>query len=173
VVGFGSGGEAVAQVDLKKKFPLMTPSKSAPPLFRLNGCGLGLYGKRNLDQETGTYLTTLCFSLVFVPLLAFRAYRVGDGLGRRYVLGHEPLSAFARLWNTSLVVAILVIVGAVQYRAYTTSPSYVAQKKMEQAKALVEKGQLGEAARVYRHLAIAGADQSQNATAAQGCRRCI
>ena len=63
-------------IDLKQKFPLMTPVKSAPPLSRINGCGVSLYGKRDFDAETASYVATWCLSILFVPCLGLRAYRV-------------------------------------------------------------------------------------------------
>jgi hypothetical protein len=59
--------------DWKTKFPKMTPGKSAPPLFRFNGCGVSIYGSRDHDAETGTYVATWCISLLFVPVFALRA----------------------------------------------------------------------------------------------------
>ena len=43
--------------------------KHAPFLFRLNGCGAGLYGHRDLDDETGTYVKTwfLCAQVAGGP----------------------------------------------------------------------------------------------------------
>ena len=43
---------------------------SGPALFRLNGCGLGVYGRRDFDRETGTYVKTYCISVFFIPVLA-------------------------------------------------------------------------------------------------------
>jgi hypothetical protein len=69
------------KINLKEKFPEMTPVKGAPALFRLNGCGLGLYGRRDADHQTGTYVSTYCLCLIFVPVLALTAYRIADARG--------------------------------------------------------------------------------------------
>jgi len=44
----------MAEVDLKEKFPNMTPIKSAPSLSTINGIGFRLYGSRDADAYTGT-----------------------------------------------------------------------------------------------------------------------
>jgi tetratricopeptide (TPR) repeat protein len=155
------------QVDLSQKFPFMKPVKSPPPMMRINGCGLALYGKRGEDEMTGTYVATLCFSLLFAPILAVKAYRVARAMnGGWYFVGKEPLSVFARAWNTILLAAILTGALGIWHHAYTSSPAYIAQRKMEDARKQADAGQLGRAAVIYRQLALAGADQAENAQAA-------
>jgi hypothetical protein len=48
----------MSEIDLNRKFPDLRPIKSPPPMFRINGCGVALYGRRDADQETGTYVAT-------------------------------------------------------------------------------------------------------------------
>src|SRR5205807_371887 len=81
--------------------------RSAPPLFRINGCGFGVYGKRDFDPETGTYVKTYCFCLLFIPVVALSAYRVADASRGWYFLGRVPLSGFARVWNVLLLAVAL------------------------------------------------------------------
>ena len=90
----------MTQVDLNAKFPSMTPIKKAPPLFLLNGCGLGMYGRRDFDKETQTYIATWCFALL-IPIFALRAYRVAKAEQGWYFIGREPLSPFARRSNSN------------------------------------------------------------------------
>src|SRR5687767_13840449 len=93
---FASRGNRVREPDLRKKFPDMTPGVAAPSMFQFNGCGVALYGSRDADEETGTYVATWCLSLVFIPILALRAYRVARAMnGGWYFVGREPLSGFA------------------------------------------------------------------------------
>src|SRR5688500_16128436 len=82
-------------INLSERFPQLRPIESAPSLFTLNGVGFGIYGSRDHDPETNSYIKTHCLCVLFIPLLAFRAYRVmqapqGQGW---YFLGREPLSA--------------------------------------------------------------------------------
>ena len=47
-------------------FPNMRPIKSAPSLHTINGIGTAVYGARDHDAETGTYVKTHCFCFLFV-----------------------------------------------------------------------------------------------------------
>src|SRR4051812_22784730 len=98
----------MAEFNLKQKFPSMTPIKGPPTLMRMNGCGVSLHGKRDYDSETNTYIATWCISLIFIPIVGLRAYRVAAAQnGGWYFIGREPLSSFVKRWNILLIVAIL------------------------------------------------------------------
>ena len=150
-------------VDFARKFPLMTPVKSAPSLILVHGCGVSLFGRRDPDDETGTFVATWCVALLFVPVLCLRAYRVARSPKGWYFLGREPMSGLAKLWNLVIVGGIAATVGIIQYNIYTSSPAYRAKLQMASAATLVSQGHLGQAAQVYQKLALAGADQSQEA----------
>jgi len=57
-------------------FDRMVPIDSPPPLWRINGVGTTIMGKRDVDAQTGTYVATLYFTFVFVPLFPITSYRV-------------------------------------------------------------------------------------------------
>jgi tetratricopeptide (TPR) repeat protein len=154
----------MAQIDLTKKFPQMISIKSPPPLARINGIGTGVYGRRDHDPETNTYVTTLCISVLFVPILCLRAYRVAPAQRGWYFLGREPLSGLARGWNVVLLAAALLIFGGVRYDTYTSSPAYKAKRQMAEAHKLADGGHLAGAAKIYQTLALAGEEQAANAT---------
>jgi hypothetical protein len=158
----------VARIDLESKFPGMIPVKSPPAMFRFNGCGIALYGRRDADAETKTYVATWCVSLLFVPCFCLRAYRVSPAQRGWYFIGREPLSTLAKSWNVLLVTAILGALGVVQYDKYVSSPAYKAKSQMTQAHSLAADGHLSDASKIYRTLAIAGADEAGNATTALG-----
>ncbi len=83
----------------------------APSLVRVNGCGAALFGRRDVDKVTGTYVATLYLTLAYIPMLALRAYRVSDAeSGGWYFLGREPLSTFAKLNNMTPVLLGLFVV---------------------------------------------------------------
>src|SRR5438270_571309 len=85
---------------LYDRFPEMTPTKSVPPLGTVNGIGFTVYGHRNHDPETGTYVKTYVFCVLYIPVLALRAYRVADAPnGGWYFLGKVPLPSIAKAWN--------------------------------------------------------------------------
>ena len=99
---------------LRLKFPNLRPIADPPKLILMNGFGLAVYGKRDYDQETSTYIKTRCICALFIPIFCINAYRVVDAGGRKwYFLGTEPLSAFARSWNAAMALALGFIVSAV------------------------------------------------------------
>src|SRR4029450_12844899 len=84
-------------------FPEMRPVGSPPSLSSVNGIGFNIYGSRDYDAESGTYVKTRFFTVVFVPILALGAYRVADAPGGGwYFLGRVPLSGLAEAWNCVL-----------------------------------------------------------------------
>ena len=56
--------------ELTSRFPEMKPISSPPGLGSVNTIGTGMYGKRDYDEETGTYVSTRCFCILFIPLIA-------------------------------------------------------------------------------------------------------
>ncbi len=150
--------------DLKLMFPTMTPVKSAPALFRINGCGLAMYGRRDSHAETGTYISTWCACLLFIPVFALRAYRVADAEnGGQYFIGREALSGLAKAFNASLIAAIAIGLGAYQYAEYTSTPAYKARQQMAAAAKLEQQGRLAEAARTYESLVVTDTTEKENA----------
>src|ERR1051325_291740 len=98
---------------LRHKFPDLRPIKNPPTLHTINGIGTTVYGRRDFDEETGTYIKTHCFCFLFLPLVAIGAYRVADaGPGNGwYFIGKERLSPFAKAWNWSILALALLGVG--------------------------------------------------------------
>ena len=137
--------------NIRQQFPLLQPVKRAPSLFTVNGCGFGMYGKRDFDQATETYVKTRCISLFYVPLFAVGAYRVGDAGSRTwYFFGKESLSGFARTWN--MILSCLLLMGglALGWNIYTSSPVYRAQQEIKRAAELMQSGESLKAAGIYR-----------------------
>jgi len=76
-------------------------SAKPPAMFRINGIGTSVYGKRSVDPKTGSYVKTYVFTVAFIPVFCFAAYRVIDAPGTRgwftwrngwYFLERVPLS---------------------------------------------------------------------------------
>src|SRR5262245_47312139 len=109
----------MVQVNPAAKFADLRPVRSGPPLFHLFGFGLYLYGERDFDEETGSFIRTLCFCLMYIPVLAWRAYRVAPLDDGWTCLGRVPVSGPARA--SSLIGAIAVMGGG----AYLGAESYV------------------------------------------------
>ena len=64
--------------DIFERFPDMQPISSPPSLFGIYGIGTSIAGKRDVDEQTVTYVKTHCLTLLFIPLIAIGAYRVAD-----------------------------------------------------------------------------------------------
>lgn len=142
------------KIDLKERFPNMKPMTGAPPLVMVEGCGTSVYGRRDYDAETKTYVKTYCLCFIFIPLVPLCAYRVADaGKGRWYFLGREPLSTFARGVNYALLVALLWGCGMSAWRSYVESPAHRASVALAQAEACENKGELLAAAGKYFEVA--------------------
>lgn len=72
------------------------PIDSAPSLSTVNGIGTMLYGRRDFDGTTNSYVSTLYFTFFFIPIFPIAAYRVVDAGANSYrFLGKVPLSRAA------------------------------------------------------------------------------
>lgn len=148
---------------LQDRFPDMQPVNSAPWLSTINGIGMTLYGRRDYDDETNTYIKTWCFCLLYLPIFALRAYRVADAESGWYFIGREPMSALTKAWNLLVVVAIVAGSSLGAWSHHTNSPAYIAGQRMAQAQQQSESGQLAEAARNYADVASGTTQHAQDA----------
>lgn len=140
----------MAEIDLETKFPDLRPISKPPSLFTVNGCGLVLYGNRDLDPETGTYIKSQCLALIFVPLFAIGAYRVADAEeGGWYFIGKEPLSGFARMMNAVMVASIIGAIGIGYWVHHINTADYIAAKKLKEADELAANEEWKAAAGKY------------------------
>ncbi len=70
----------------------LKPISSAPPLGSVNGIGTTLYGRSDHDIKTNSYLTTLYFIVLAIPIFPIARYRVIASEGNSYrFLGKAPL----------------------------------------------------------------------------------
>lgn len=129
------------------------PITSAPTLWRLNGCGQALYGNRDAWSD-GSFVTTLCVCLLFVPLFPIRAYRVWENNNGYVFRGTVPLSRFAKMARIALLVGVVGVGGVVAYQEHYGSDSYVMGVALDEARALEDAGDY-EAAQARYHSIIA------------------
>ena len=90
------------------------PIKSTPTMYTFNGIGSKLYGKRDFDTHTQSYVATLYFTFVFLPIFPLASYRVRDAGGSRYqFLGKVPLkwTAFIGPVIVALIIAFFIMQG--------------------------------------------------------------
>src|SRR5262245_41604869 len=83
-------------LSFQDRFPDLQPGQP-PSLFTFNGIGTMMYGSRDFDEMTGTYVTSACFTVFFVPIFVIGSYRVADApaegwlsTGGWHVLGKVP-----------------------------------------------------------------------------------
>ncbi|MBY0460637.1 MAG: hypothetical protein K2V38_25245, partial [Gemmataceae bacterium] len=132
---------------LQDRFPGLKLGRRPGPLTGQNGFGTALVGRRDSDPETGTYVATHVFRLLFLPVWAIGAYRVADAPeGGWFCLGRVPLTWRGSLGNVLLVLAIIGTGSGVWWNSHTRSPDYVAGQKLRQADAAAAAGRGGEAA---------------------------
>lgn len=139
-------------IDLTR-FPQLEPIQGPPPLGRLNGFGVSVYGRREADVTTGTYVKTLCISALFIPVFCLRAYRVADAERGWYFLGREPLSGLAKAWNSLVVLVSLATMAMIGLSTYTSSPEYRARESMAEAEQQATAGHQMQAAQLWFQVA--------------------
>lgn len=87
------------------------PIEAAPALWTINGCGTHIYGQAEPDTETGTYVGTLFFTLLFVPILVLSRFRMRDAEGGGHqFFGRVPLGRFGWTWNAVVAALLLAVV---------------------------------------------------------------
>ncbi len=127
----------------------MEPVSSAPSLGSVNGIGLTMYGKRDVDAS-GAYTKTRFFVIFFLPVLAIDAWRVQDAGGDGwYFLAKVRLSKGNRFFNFALlaIVAGLIISSAIE--SHQSDPGVIAGEQMDHAAEARERGDLAPAVRMY------------------------
>jgi hypothetical protein len=138
------------------KFPGLRAISRPPPRTAIKGTGLALYGRRDVDTETGSCVKTLCLGLFSVPLFALGAYRVAETEGAIRFIGKDRLSAFARGCNAGVLVVLLVLGGALAQHLYRSSSERLAQEAFRQAENAMRLGDLAGAAGFYLQAAEKG-----------------
>src|SRR6266850_3526200 len=138
---------------VRQKFPDLQPVKRKPVLATVNGIGLSLFGSRDYDSETRTYVKTHCFCFIFVPLIAIGAYRVADAERGWYFIGKGRLSSFAKSWNIGFFGLTLLFAAILAEHSYKSSPDYRAKQDLKRAAEELTLGRPLEAERLYRNVA--------------------
>jgi hypothetical protein len=85
--------------------------EEAPPLRRMNGFGVGLYGRLSDPILPGAYWKMYCISALWIPLIPLGVYLVSpDGGGFRF---HRKMSliAFHRIYARRLLLFYATVIG--------------------------------------------------------------
>ena len=106
----------------------LEPITSTPGMFTLYGIGTRLYGSRDHDSRTGSYIATLYFVVLFIPIFPLACYRViAQGDRSWSFLGKVP---FSNAEKTHLNVALVALAGLLLWgivagnQSSTSSSSY-------------------------------------------------
>lgn len=92
------------------------PIRSAPTLSTLNGVGSKLYGESERDSADGSFIATLYFVILYIPLFPIAQYLVRAEGGRRWTFfGKVPMDGAMRLWRRgfSLTALAAIVIGAI------------------------------------------------------------
>jgi hypothetical protein len=156
-------------IDIKTIHPELERA-AAPTQFGFFGIGTRLYGQRDYNAQSRSYVSTLYFTVFFIPVIPIASYRIVQQGSDRYALGKVPLSTLAK--KARMVVAAslaIAAVGAGTY-GYLTSPGYIAGRQLSEADALVAAGSQAKAAALYKTVFETGPRDMQEraGTALQG-----
>jgi hypothetical protein len=119
--------------ELFERFPEMRPIHKPPSLFALYGCGTRAFGDRDYDPETGTYVVTHWFTLLYLPIIPLGSYRVANAAnGGWYCLGRVPVSGAAKGWAVCLLLIVAGATGWIAWQNHINSPGYKEHQLFEE-----------------------------------------
>ena len=153
----------MSEIDLQTRFPEMQPVTAMPSLGTMFGTGLKMWGYRDDDDETGTYVKTQCICLFGIPIFSLRAFRIANWQQGIVLIGREPLSLYEKTWNFGFAWMCVILACLSIWITYTTSPEYIARTKLADADSLVSKGKLVSAAEKYQTLFVEHPDHADRA----------
>ena len=91
----------------------MAPIASAPRLYSVSMVGTRLYGKRDYDSHTESFVATLYFVVLFIPIIPLACYRVIQrGDDRWSFLGKVRFSNKEYSHLTAALVALTILIAA-------------------------------------------------------------
>jgi cellulose synthase operon protein C len=95
----------------------LEPLGVAPTLFRFNGCGVALYGRRDA-RDDGSYVATRYVALLFIPVYPLDAFRVTPAnFGFRFhgKAQLDPRAHWIRRLAVAVALAVAVVAGGAFY----------------------------------------------------------
>ncbi|HYO68355.1 MAG TPA: hypothetical protein VEU33_19970 [Archangium sp.] len=147
------------------------PLEGAPSLFRINGCGVGLYGKRD-EAPDGSYVATYFISLIFIPVFPLTAYRVREVEGNAYQFySKESLGPVTRTWQRLVLAGVAGMFLWSGVDGYLNSPERLARLALEEARTAEATLPREQAIERYRSVIDAHTDDSARARAADAVVR--
>lgn len=110
-----------AYCQAKAAYNGMQPIGSPPTMRTLNTVGAKLYGRRAYDAATNSYVATLYFVVLFLPIIPLACYRViSEGAGWRF-LGKVPFSRTEKRHLIGVAVAAFVLLAMAALSSNTSA----------------------------------------------------
>jgi tetratricopeptide (TPR) repeat protein len=104
-------GRAIDAILAQRRL-FLDPVAAAPSLYTMNGIGTMIWGKSDVGSD-GTYVGTLFFVLVFLPIWPIAQYLLYSQGNQYQFFGKLPLSRTMRLWRAAVAVALLAGVAGI------------------------------------------------------------
>ena len=94
-------------------------------IFRFNGIGTTIYGKREVNPEDGSYIVTKWFTVLYFPIIPLGSYRVIKvkqnffAGSPKYQMRDAPLNmkqiifTYVAWWSIPVAMFFLALIGAV------------------------------------------------------------
>jgi hypothetical protein len=132
----------------EQKAPRALKGGQMPGLWTYNGIGVGFSGSRD-RWDDGSYATTHCFKIFYIPLIPLSAYRVMDGEddNQYYILAREQLSTFARMWRWGLLGMIVLGIAWYGISSHLNDPDRLARIRWDESMEKVAKSSPEDALR--------------------------
>jgi len=89
----------------------MQPIWTAPSTFKVYGIGTTIFGERDHDEQTKSYVVTQYFTFFFIPLFPVANYRVREEHGAKYFLGRVGFRPGQKvhMWGVLILAFALVV----------------------------------------------------------------
>nr|MBA3500431.1 hypothetical protein [Deltaproteobacteria bacterium] len=132
----------------EQKAPRALKDGQMPSLWTYNGIGVGFSGSRD-RWDDGSYATTHCFKIFYIPIIPLKAYRVVDGQedNEYFILAREQLSSFARIWRWSLLGMIVLGIAWYGISSHLNDPNRLARIRWDESMEKVAKAAPDDALR--------------------------
>ena len=94
-------------------------------MFRFNGIGTTIYGRRDVNPGDGSYIVTKWFTVIYFPIISLGSYRVIKvkqnflAGSPKYQMRDAPLSVkqiiftYMAWWSIPAAMVVLALIGAV------------------------------------------------------------
>ncbi|MDQ3336797.1 MAG: hypothetical protein M4D80_16655 [Myxococcota bacterium] len=132
----------------EQKAPRALKDGQMPSLWTYNGIGVGFSGSRD-RWDDGSYATTHCFKIFYIPIIPLKAYRVVDGQedNEYFILAREQLSTFARVWRWGLLGMVVLGIAWFGISSHLNDPDRLARIRWDESMEKVAKSSPEDALR--------------------------